>query len=60
MEQAGERRGDGKMFFSEELAYWVGPVPAIKGLVGEATFGVSLVDLGGGDLGPEPILDGGM
>lgn len=60
VEQAGERRGVGKMFFSEELAYWVGPVPAIKGLVGEATFGVSLVDLGGGDLGPEPILDGGM
>lgn len=59
-EQAGERQAVGRMFFSEELAYWVGPVPAIKGLVGEATFGVSLVDLDGVDQDPEPILDGGF
>ena len=60
VEQAGERQAVGRMFFSEELAYWVGPVPAIKGLVGEATFGVSLVDLDGVDQDPEPILDGGF
>ncbi len=60
VEQAGERQGVGKMFFSEGLAYWVGPVPAIKGLVGEATFGVSLVDLDGVALDPEPVLDGGL
>ena len=60
VEQAGERQGVGKMFFSEQLAYWVGPVPAIKGLVGEATFGVSLVDLDGAALDSEPVLDGGL
>lgn len=60
VEQAGEREAVGKMFFSEELAYWVGPAPAIKGLVGEATFGVSLVDLDGAALDPEPVLDGGL
>lgn len=60
VEQAGERQGVGKMFFSEGLAYWVGPVSAIRGLVGEATFGVSLVDLDGVDPDPEPVLEGGL
>ena len=60
VEQAGERQRVGKMFFSDDLAYWIGPVQAVQGLVGEARFGVSLVDADGSIVGPEPVLDGGL
>jgi len=56
----GERTPVGKMFFSEELAYWVGPVPAVSGLTGETTFGVSLVSAAGGSVDTEPVLVGGL
>jgi hypothetical protein len=49
VEEAGGRERVGKMFFSDGLAYWVGPVPAVQGLVGDATFGVSLVSIDGAD-----------
>ena len=45
VELAGDRQRVGKMFFSDDLAYWIGPVPAVEGLVAGATFGVSLVDI---------------
>ena len=35
------------MFFSDDLAYWIGPVGAVAGLVENATFGVTLVSLDG-------------
>jgi hypothetical protein len=47
VEQGGDREGVGKMFFSNDLAYWIGPVSAVEGLVGEASFGVTLVSLDG-------------
>jgi hypothetical protein len=47
VEQAGDREGVGKMFFSDGLAYWIGPVDAVQGLVDDATFGVTLVSLDG-------------
>jgi negative regulator of sigma E activity len=56
----GERQRVGRMFFSDDLAYWIGPVPAVSGLVGDATFGVSLVDAGGSIVGPDPVLDGAL
>ena len=59
VEQEGEREGVGKMFFSDDLAYWIGPVSAVAGLVGEATFGVTLVTLDGSANGQD-VLEGGL
>lgn len=56
VEEAGDRERVGKMFFSGDLAYWVGPAPAVEGLVGDAIFGVSLVDAGG-TVDPQPVLE---
>jgi len=55
----GDRQPIGKMFFGGGLAYWVGPSPAVAGLVGGATFGVSLVSAEGGVVAPDPVLTGG-
>lgn len=55
----GKRQGIGKMFFGGGLAYWVGPSPAVAGLAGGATFGVSLVSADGATVAPDPVLTGG-
>lgn len=60
VEQAGQRQRVGKMFFSNDLAYWIGPVPAVSGLSGDATFGVSLVDASGSAVDTNPVLGGGL
>ena len=60
VEQAGQRQRVGKMFFSDDLAYWVGPAPAVAGLVSGATFGVSLVDASGSAIDSQPVLDGAL
>jgi len=59
VEQAGDRQGVGKMFFSEDLAYWIGPVPEVEGLVGDASFGVTLVSLDG-STDNQDVLVGGL
>ena len=60
VERGGQRQRVGKMFFSNDLAYWIGPVSAISGLSGDATFGVSLVDASGSAVDPSPVLGGGL
>ena len=60
VEQAGRRQRVGKMFFSDDLAYWVGPAPAVAGLVTGATFGVSLVDACGSAVDSAPVLGGAL
>ena len=60
VEQAGDRQGVGKMFFSDDLAYWIGPVSAVEGLIGDASFGVTLVDVSGSGGEPRDILIGGF
>jgi hypothetical protein len=60
VEQAGKRQRVGRMFFSDALAYWVGPAPAVAGLLGDATFGVSLVDANGSPVDTDPVLGGGL
>ena len=60
VELAGQRQRVGQMFFSDDLAYWVGPVSAVEGLVGDATFGVSLVDSSGAPVSSTPVLLGGL
>ncbi len=60
VERAGQRDRVGKMFFSDDLAFWIGPVPAVEGLLSGATFGVSLVDASGTAIDGEPVLGGGL
>jgi hypothetical protein len=58
VEVDGKRERVGKMFFNEDLAFWVGPTPAIEGLSTGATFGVSLVDAAGTSVDSDPVLLG--
>jgi anti-sigma factor RsiW len=58
VEVDGQRRRVGKMFFSDGLAYWVGPAPAVSGVSPGATFGVSLVGASGGTIDAAPVLVG--
>jgi hypothetical protein len=58
VEVDGKRERVGKMFFNEDLAFWVGPSPAITGLSTGATFGVSLVDAAGSAVDTAPVLLG--
>lgn len=60
VEQAGQRQRVGKMYFSDDLAYWVGPAPAVAGLGDGATFGVSLVNSNGTGADSEPVLGGAL
>jgi len=48
----------GKMYFGGGLAYWVGESAALAGLDSPATFGVSLVAVGGPANDAEPVLIG--
>ena len=58
VEVDGKRQKVGKMFFNQDLAFWVGPSPAISGLSTGATFGVSLVDAAGSAVDTDPVLLG--
>ena len=58
VEVNGQRERVGKMFFSNDLAYWAGDVSAVSGLSGPATFGVSLVDATGQSIETDPVLAG--
>lgn len=58
VEVDGKREKVGKMFFNQDLAFWVGPSPAISGLSTGATFGVSLVDAAGSAVDTDPVLVG--
>ncbi len=60
VEVGGTRKRVGKMFFSQGLAYWVGPAPAVAGLSSGATFGVSLVGAGSSAVDGDPVLVGGL
>ena len=60
MERDGRRQRVGRMFFSGDLAYWIGPVPAVSGVLADARFGVSLVDASGASIDAPPVLGGGL
>lgn len=60
VEVGGARRPVGKMFFSQDLAYWVGAAPAVSRISGRATFGVSLVGAGGSAVDTAPVLVGAL
>jgi hypothetical protein len=58
VEVDGTRHRVGRMFFSHDLAYWVGPAPAVSGLSSHATFGVSLVGASGPAVDADPVMVG--
>ena len=58
IEIGGQRTPVGRMYFSDELAYWVGPAQAVSGVSGGATFGVSLVGASGQSIDTDPVLLG--
>ena len=60
VEVDGERTEVGKMFFGGDLAFWAGPAETVANLPADATFGVSLVDTSGADVGEPPVLEGGV
>lgn len=55
----GVRQSVGRMFFAGELAFWAGDTPAVATLGDGATFGVSLVEVGGSSLDADPVIVGG-
>ena len=58
VELAGKRENVGRMFFGEDLAFWVGETPAISGVAPGTTFGVSLADLDGTLVDGPPVISG--
>ncbi len=58
MEVEGVRSSVGRMFFADELAFWVGDTPEVSQAGPGTTFGVSLTDLGGPSLDAEPVIVG--
>jgi type IV secretory pathway VirB2 component (pilin) len=58
VEVDGVRQNVGKMFYAEDLAFWVGETEAVSDLPAGTTFGVSLTDVGGSSLDADPILSG--
>jgi hypothetical protein len=60
VEVDGERRPVGRMFFADDIQFWVGPVDDVGGLRAGATFGVTLVDAAGDSLDGPTILGGAL
>lgn len=60
VERGGQRQRVGRMFFSGDLAYWIGPVASLSGVSSDARFGVSLVDASGPSIDTPPVLSGGL
>jgi hypothetical protein len=58
VEIAGERVNVGRMFFADELAFWVGDTPGVSDVADGADFGVSLTEVGGASLGGDPVIYG--
>ena len=58
LDMDGTRQDVGRMFFADDLAFWVGDTPAVSSIAGEATFGVSLSDVGAPSLDADPVIAG--
>ena len=58
VEVDGARTSVGKMFFGGDLAFWAGQVDAVADLPAGSTFGVTLIDAGGGALDGPAVLAG--
>ena len=58
MEIDGRRSPVGKMFFADDLAFWVGDTPEVSRAVPGTMFGVSLTEIGGPSLETDPVIAG--
>jgi hypothetical protein len=58
VEVDGKREPVGRMFFADDLAYWVGDTPAISDVPPGTTFGVSLAELGNTSIDAPPVITG--
>jgi hypothetical protein len=58
MEVGGRREAVGRMYFADELAFWVGDTPAVSHLPAGTTFGVSLTEVSSPSLDVDPIISG--
>ena len=58
IERDGARTSIGKMFFADDLAYWVGDTPSIADAPPGSTFGVSLTDVGSTTPEADPVIVG--
>lgn len=54
----GQRERLGRMYFSAEIAYWVGRVDVLDRVAPGATFGVSLAESGTSGVTAEPVIVG--
>jgi hypothetical protein len=54
----GQRKNVGKMFFADELAFWVGDTPEVTKIPDGTEFGVSLSDVGRTTLDADPVIVG--
>src|SRR5690349_4971222 len=54
----GQRKNVGKMFFADDLAYWVGDTPEVSAIPDGTQFGVSLSDVGRTSLDADPVILG--
>jgi hypothetical protein len=58
VELAGKRENVGRMFFADDLAFWVGDTPAIGDVEPGTLFGVSLAELDGSLVDGPPVISG--
>ena len=58
VEVSGQRQNVGRMFFADDLAFWVGDTPAVSDVEPGTTFGVSLADLDSPSLDAPPVIVG--
>jgi hypothetical protein len=54
----GTRQDVGRMFFADDLAYWVGDTPAVATIEDGTTFGVSLTQVDAPSLDADPVIVG--
>jgi hypothetical protein len=54
----GQRHDVGRMFFADELAFWVGETPEVRDLPPGTVFGVSATAIGSSSLEAEPVIRG--
>ena len=54
----GQRRNVGRMFFADELAFWVGDTPEVRDLPAGSVFGVSPTAIGSASLEADPVIRG--
>jgi hypothetical protein len=60
VESGGTRQRIGKMFFSQDLAYWAGDTNVVSSLSSGATFGLTLVGPDGNPVSPDPVMVGSL